>query len=269
MDNAFVILSFGLLGLLGGNLTTRIAHQIPPILFAHWRQQYRQIINTTAPLSTTSTTFSPALLSYPLCPHCSQPFSKISLLLMIPWLCLRGRCPSCRQAISGRYPLTELACGLLFMLIANSATDPVRMTILLLVTLWLVTASLIDISHQLLPDIFTLPLIWSGLIFALFGLTPLSLPESLTSTLVGYMLLWVPATLFRLLKGIYGLGGGDIKLLAGLGAWTGVDALPMIMVTASLSGLICLLLINRGQETKNHTIAFGPFLAIAGWLALL
>ncbi|MCD1125968.1 A24 family peptidase [Jinshanibacter sp. LJY008] len=155
------------------------------------------------------------------------------------------------------------------MIIAASVNDPVRVAILLVITLWLLTASLIDISHQLLPDIFTLPLIWSGLIFSLLGLSPLSLSESLTGTLIGYTLLWIPAILFRLLKGLHGLGGGDIKLMAGLGAWAGVEALPAIMVTASLSGLIYFLLIKRNRETRNHRIAFGPFLAIAGWLALL
>ncbi|WP_140919566.1 prepilin peptidase [Limnobaculum xujianqingii] len=269
MDNAFVILGFGLFGLLSGSLTTRIAHQIPAVLFARWQQQYCQITNTNLHLSIGPTKFSLALLSHPRCPHCHQPFSKRCVYSVISWLCIHGRCPSCHKAISCRYPLTELICSLLFMIIAASSADPVRIIMLLSVTLWLVTASLIDISHQLLPDIFTLPLIWSGLIFALLGLSPLSLSESLTGTLIGYIFLWIPGMLFRLIKDQYGLGGGDIKLMAGLGGWVGIEALPTIMLIASLSGLTYFLLIKLNKKTKNNTIAFGPFLAVAGWLALL
>ncbi|MBK5143317.1 prepilin peptidase [Budviciaceae bacterium BWR-B9] len=269
MDNAFIILSFGLLGLTGGNLTTRLAHQVPAILFTRWQQQYCQIINITPPLPTGPVKFSSSLFLHPLYLHCTHPHSKRWLFSIILWLWISGRCSSCHKAISFHYSLTELVCGLMFMVIAASDPDPVRVTILLSVTLWLVTVSLVDISHQLLPDIFTLPLIWSGLIFALIGLSPLSLSESLSGTLIGYTLLWIPAMLFRLVKGQHGLGGGDIKLMAGLGAWVGVETLPVIMVTASLSGLIYFLLTRRNRETKNNTIAFGPFLAVAGWLALL
>ncbi|QBH97385.1 prepilin peptidase [Limnobaculum zhutongyuii] len=269
MDNAFVILGFGLFGLVSGNVITRIAHQIPAILFARWQQQYFQITNNTLLLPIESAKFSLPLLFRPLCPNCAQPLSKRWLSSMTCWLCIKNRCPCCYKTICCRYLLTELICGLMFMVIVASNTDPVRITILLSVTLWLVTASLIDISHQLLPDVFTLPLIWSGLIFALFGLSPLSLSESVTGTLIGYIFLWIPGTLFRLWKGQHGLGGGDIKLMAGLGGWVGINALPIIMLTASLSGLIYFLLINQNKKTKNNTIAFGPFLAIAGWLALL
>lgn len=270
MENAFIIILFGFCGLFIGSLITYFAHRIPLKIITHWQQNSNFV-------SDEYKKFSLPLLSPSICPHCYHRLSIRSLIPIYSWWQQRGLCCYCQQAISPIYPLTELITALLFMSLASANHDVSWLLILLFITSLLITATLIDAAHQLLPDVLTLPLMGSGIIAALAGYSPLTLPESVSGALFGYLLLWLPAVIFKLMCGVDGLGGGDIKLMAGFGAWLGANILPIVMLAASFSALIFMLLFykkihrkhHKNKDIKNRQIAFGPFIAIVGWLALL
>ena len=183
---------------------------------------------------------------------------------------LRGRCSNCDSPISLRYPSIELACGLLSLLLAMQfGTASIGLLGALLLTWALIALTMIDIDHQLLPDNITLPLLWLGLLLNISG-TYASLPDAVIGAIAGYLSLWSVYWLFRLVTGKEGMGYGDFKLLAALGAWLGWQALPMIVLLSSLVGAVLgglmMLLQRRG---KDIPMPFGPYLAIAGWIAFL
>ena len=168
-----------------------------------------------------------------------------------------------------RYPLVELACGLLSAFVAWHFGFGWTAGLLLLLSWGLLGMSLIDAEHQLLPDVLVLPLLWLGLIVNSFGLLA-SLEDALWGAVVGYLLLWSVFWLFKLLTGKDGMGHGDFKLLAMLGAWGGWQVLPLTLLLASMAGALIGSLLLRLRQAKGSTpIPFGPFLAIAGWIALL
>ncbi|SUB81699.1 Pectic enzymes secretion protein outO [Pragia fontium] len=266
MENAFFVVWFGLFGLFIGSLITHLAYRLPLILISRWQlaccPSIVQSLDKPHP-------FYLSLFSPSGCPHCHQPLTLASLIPVLSWLYQQGRCRDCHRTIGCTYPFTELTVALLFMVLASSNQNLLWLIILLMITCLLITAALIDIAHQLLPDVLTLPLICSGLIAASLEVSPVTLSTSLAGTLFGYGLLWLPAIVFKGIRQIEGLGRGDMKLLAGLGAWLGLDILPIVILVASVSALLFILITQRNKKNKNKRIAFGPFLAFAGWLALL
>jgi leader peptidase (prepilin peptidase)/N-methyltransferase len=196
------------------------------------------------------------------CPVCQHSLRAWENIPLISWLVLRGRCSQCQTAIPLRLFLIELASALFFGLTAWWGTDLLSMASLWLLMAFLLPLALIDARHQLLPDCLTQPLLWAGLLMHVFD-HQLPLRDALFGAVAGYLSLWLLYWAFRLATGREGLGYGDFKLLAALGAWCGWQVLPTIELVAALLGITGYLIINNLSKNKE-TISFGPWLAISG-----
>ncbi|WP_339523045.1 prepilin peptidase [Pseudomonas sp. EA_35y_Pfl2_R111] len=262
---AFVCVGL-LLGLLIGSFLNVVVYRLPKMMQSDWREQAREILELSdeppaAPFN--------LVLPNSSCPHCSHEIKPWENIPVISYLFLRGKCSSCKAPISMRYPLIELACGLLSAFIAWHFGFTWQAGAMLLLTWGLLAMSLIDIDHQLLPDSLVLPLLWLGLIANSFGLFT-SLEDALWGAIAGYLSLWSVYWLFKLVTGKEGMGYGDFKLLAMLGAWGGWQVLPLTILLSSLVGTVLGLVMLRLRNAETSTpIPFGPYLAIAGWIALL
>jgi leader peptidase (prepilin peptidase)/N-methyltransferase len=202
------------------------------------------------------------------CPACGHKITAAENIPVVSWLALRGKCSACGAAISARYPLVELLGGLL----AAGAIyrfGPTWQGIAACAFLWtLLALTFIDFDTQLLPDDLTLPLLWGGLLANLYGLF-VPLREAVIGAIAGYLTLWTIYWLFKLIRGKEGMGYGDFKLLAALGAWLGWKMLPLIVLGSSVVGAFIgiSLVVFKGRD-HNIPLAFGPYLAIAGMIAL-
>ncbi|MGY5367218.1 prepilin peptidase [Enterobacter oligotrophicus] len=196
------------------------------------------------------------------CPVCQHSLSAWENIPLVSWLALRGRCRKCRSAIPLRLFLMELVSALGFGLTACFIADAGTLFSLWLLAAFLLPLAMIDWRHQLLPDCLTQPLLWAGLLLHAVGHT-LPLQDALFGAVAGYLSLWLIYWAFRLMTGREGLGYGDFKLLAALGAWCGWQALPLILFAASVSGIAGYFLFNKLNK-NNQTISFGPYLALAG-----
>jgi len=262
---AFVLLA-GITGLLVGSFLNVVIWRLPKMLERDWREQAHDILGL--PGETPLPTYN-LLLPHSQCPHCEHRIRVWENIPLLSYVFLRGRCSACAAAISPRYPLTELACGLLSAFVAWHFGFGWPAGLMLVLSWGLLAMSLIDAEHQILPDVLVLPLIWLGLIVNSFGLF-VSLHEALWGAVAGYGLLWSVFWLFKLVTGKDGMGYGDFKLLAMLGAWGGWQILPLTILLSSLVGAIIGLVLLRWRHAKTSTpIPFGPYLAIAGWIALL
>ncbi|MFL8991826.1 A24 family peptidase [Pseudomonas sp. QLc11A] len=262
---AFVLLA-GITGLLVGSFLNVVIWRLPKMLERDWREQAHDILGL--PGETPLPTYN-LLLPHSQCPHCEHRIRVWENIPLLSYVFLRGRCSACAAAISPRYPLTELACGLLSAFVAWHFGFGWPAGLMLILSWGLLAMSLIDAEHQILPDVLVLPLIWLGLIINSFGLF-VSLHEALWGAVAGYGLLWSVFWLFKLVTGKDGMGYGDFKLLAMLGAWGGWQILPLTILLSSLVGAIIGLVLLRWRHAKTSTpIPFGPYLAIAGWIALL
>lgn len=203
------------------------------------------------------------------CPQCGHAISALENIPVLSWLLLRGRCRGCGARISARYPLVELATGLLSALVVLQLGVTSEAAWALVLTWALVALSGIDMDTQLLPDSITLPLLWLGLLINSFAVFT-DLSSAVWGAALGYLALWGVFHAFRLLTGKEGMGYGDFKLLAALGAWMGWQALPVIILLSSLVGAVVgvalMVLKNRGRDVP---IPFGPYIAAAGFIALL
>jgi leader peptidase (prepilin peptidase)/N-methyltransferase len=255
-----------LLGLLIGSFLNVLVYRLPVMMQRDWQAQAREILEL------------PALPDAPLfnlilpnsrCPHCGHEIRPWENIPLISYLFLRGKCSNCKAPISLRYPLVELACGLLSAYVAWHFGFGWQTAGILLLTWGLLAMSLIDADHQLLPDSLVLPLLWLGLIANYFGLFT-SMEAALWGAIGGYLSLWSVYWLFKLVTGKEGMGYGDFKLLAMLGAWGGWQVLPLTILLSSLVGAVLGLIMLRLRNAETSTpIPFGPYLAIAGWIALL
>ena len=262
---AFVLLA-GITGLLVGSFLNVVIWRLPKMLERDWREQAHDILGL--PGETPLPTYN-LLLPHSQCPHCGHRIRAWENIPLLSYVFLRGRCSACAAAISARYPLTELACGLLSAFVAWHFGFGWPAALVLVMTWGLLAMSLIDAEHQILPDVLVLPLMWLGLVVNSFGLF-VSLHEALWGAIAGYSVLWSVFWLFKLITGKDGMGHGDFKLLAMLGAWGGWQILPLTILLSSLVGAIIGLFILRLRNAKTSTpIPFGPYLAIAGWIALL
>jgi len=203
------------------------------------------------------------------CPHCGHAITAMENIPLLSWLWLKGRCRECQAPISARYPLVELLTALLSLVVAATFPPGWGLLAALLLTWVLVALTFIDLDKMLLPDQLTLPLLWGGLLFNLAGgFVPLA--DAVIGAMAGYLVLWSLYWAFKLLTGKEGMGYGDFKLLAALGAWLGWQALPIVLLLSSLVGaIIGISLILLRNHHQNKPIPFGPYLAIAGWIALL
>jgi leader peptidase (prepilin peptidase) / N-methyltransferase len=210
------------------------------------------------------------------CPACKAPIIAADNIPIVSWLMLRGKCANCGTAISARYPAVELATAVLSGFVAWHFGFGLLAAGALVFTWMLIALTMIDFDTQLLPDQLTYPLLWIGLLVSLWhpvwaeGAAAVGPRESIIGALAGYLSLWSVYWAFKLLTGKDGMGYGDFKLFAALGAWMGWEMLLPVIIFASgvgaLFGVAIMIRHKKGQETQ---LAFGPFLAIAGWLALI
>jgi len=263
--SAFVFLCV-IFGLLIGSFLNVVVYRLPLMLQRDWQSQAREVLEL--PPAPPAETFN-LLLPNSSCPCCGHEIRPWENVPVVSYLFLRGKCSSCKTPISKRYPLVELACGVLSGYVAWHFGFTWQAGAILVLSWGLLAMSLIDADHQILPDALVLPLLWLGLIVNHFGLFT-SLEDALWGAIAGYLSLWSVYWLFKLITGKEGMGYGDFKLLAMLGAWGGWQVLPLTILLSSLVGAVLgvIMLRLRGSDTSTP-IPFGPYLAIAGWIALL
>jgi leader peptidase (prepilin peptidase)/N-methyltransferase len=203
------------------------------------------------------------------CPHCGHKISALENIPVVSFALLGGKCRSCSQRISWRYPSIELASSLLALAVAMHFGPTLQALAAVGLTWSLLALTMIDYDHQLLPDSITLPFLWLGIICNIFGMFT-TVYASLFGAIFGYLVLWIVYISFKLLTGKEGMGYGDFKLLAMLGAWLGWQMLPLIIIVSSVLGaLVGISLILFRSHGRGQPIPFGPYLAAAGWIALL
>lgn len=262
---AFVLCTL-ILGLLVGSFLNVVIYRLPLMMIRDWKTQSREMLDL--PAEPQPETFN-LILPHSRCPHCSHKIRAWENIPVVSYVFLGGKCSQCKAPISKRYPLVELACGLLSAFIAWHFGFGWQAGAMLVLTWGLLAMSLIDADHQLLPDAIVLPLLWLGLIVNAFGLFT-SPTDALWGAVAGYLVLWCVFWLFKLITGKEGMGYGDFKLLAMLGAWGGWQILPLTILLSSIVGAVLGLILLRLRNVETSTpIPFGPYLALAGWIALL
>lgn len=260
-------------GLLVGSFLNVVIYRVPIILKRQWKADCVSFLaqeKEPAPGSTTSNeqTFN-LIVPRSRCPHCGHLITALENVPVLSFLFLGGRCRECRTPISVRYPLIEILSATLAVLVAWKYGFSYQAAMGIVLSWALISLSLIDYDHQYLPDNITLPFLWLGLFLNLNNLY-VDLASAVLGAIMGYLVLWLVYQVFKIVTGKEGMGYGDFKLLAMLGAWLGWQALPAIILISTLVGsIIGVSLIVFKQHNRNHPIPFGPYLAIAGWIVLL
>ncbi|OLQ91257.1 methyltransferase [Vibrio panuliri] len=255
-------------GLLVGSFLNVVIYRLPIMMEREWRKECSESF-PEANLTVDQSRFN---LSVPrsACPNCHTPIRALDNIPVLSWLMLGGKCHQCKTKISARYPLIELLTAGMCGLVALEFGFSYFAIALLFFTFVLIAATFIDLDTMLLPDQLTLPLMWAGIFLALVGISPVSLQDSVIGAIAGYLCLWSVYWGFKLLTGKEGMGYGDFKLLAALGAWLGWQYLPMIILLSSLVGLVFGIIQLRMQKKGiDMAFPFGPYLAIAGWVATM
>lgn len=276
-NRGVALIVFTLLGLCVGSFLNVVIHRIPLMMHHAWRQECSQFLTQQADIPTESAqimsgiiaTDTPITLSKPAsrCPHCAHKIAWTENIPLVSWLLLRGRCSDCKARISLRYPIVELVTALLSALVIyHFGVNATGLSALVLV--WtLIALTGIDFDTQLLPDRLTFPLAGLGLAVNSQGWF-VSPTQSIWGLLLGFLSLWVVVKIFYLITKKHGMGQGDFKLLAVLGAWLGPMMLPLIILLSSLIGSIVGIILLKKQG-ESRPFAFGPYIAIAGIIALL
>jgi leader peptidase (prepilin peptidase)/N-methyltransferase len=282
---ALLIGSAFLLSLLVGSFLNVVIHRLPVMLDRQWRSQAEEMLadsgNAAPELQADPASAAPPA-KYNLvtprsaCPHCGAPVRAHQNIPLVSYLLLGGKCASCQARISPRYPIVELVTALLSAAVVWRFGFHWQSVAALFVTWALVALTVIDLDHQILPDAITLPLLWLGLLTSLAwhaGLAP-PLPtdprSAILGAVAGYLILWSVYWAFKLLTGKEGMGYGDFKLFGALGAWLGWQMLPLVLLLSAFTGAVVgiALIVARGRD-RNIPIPFGPYLAAAGWIALM
>jgi leader peptidase (prepilin peptidase)/N-methyltransferase len=255
-----------ILGLLIGSFLNVVIYRLPLMMMREWKASLAEAEALELPeLPTTFNLATPRSR----CPHCQAPITAFQNVPVISYLLLKGCCAHCKTPISPRYPIVEAVTGLLSLLVIWHLGAGWAGLLGLLFVWMLVALTLIDVDHQLLPDNLTLPLLWLGLVANSFTLF-VPLHDAVWGAAVGYLSLWSVYWLFKLVTGKEGMGFGDFKLLAALGAWMGWQSVPLIIILSSLVGAViggaAMLLAGRGRDFR---IPFGPYLAGAGLIAFI
>jgi leader peptidase (prepilin peptidase)/N-methyltransferase len=260
-----------ILGLIVGSFLNVVIHRVPLMLQRQWRSECRELLELEKSTSADANETARFNLVVPgsHCPHCGHKIRAYENIPLLSYLVLGGKCSACGGRISLRYPAVELLSGLLALAVAWQFGFTVQTLSALIFTWTLIALSGIDIDHQLLPDNITLPLLWLGLSLSL-GAVFVELREAVIGAAAGYLSLWLVYHAFRLLTGKEGMGYGDFKLFAVIGAWLGWAALPLVILLSSLVGAAVglSLILLRGRD-RSVPIPFGPYLAAAGWIAML
>jgi leader peptidase (prepilin peptidase) / N-methyltransferase len=256
----------GIVGLCVGSFLNVVIHRLPKMLDHGWRAQCAELSGELLSELPPYNLITPRSQ----CPACGHRIGALENIPVVSYLFLRGRCSACAAPISARYPIVELLTGTLTVaaVLRFGATPAAAAACLFL---WsLIALTFIDFDTQLLPDTITLPLLWSGLLANVAGFVPgVSLRDAVIGAIAGYVALWTVYWLFKLIRGKEGMGYGDFKLLSALGAWLGWQMLPLIVLLSSFVGAIIGigLVVFKGRD-HQVPLAFGPYLAIAGVIAL-
>lgn len=259
----FAIVS-GLLGLVVGSFLNVVIHRLPKMMEREWHAQCDELNGQTPP----PTPRYNLLVPRSACPHCGHAITAIENIPVLSYLFLRGKCKGCGAAISPRYPIVEALSGILSACAAwHFGFGPAGLAAIVFV--WaLIVLTFIDLDTQLLPDDITLPLLWLGLLLNLNNIFT-ALPNAVIGAVAGYLVLWSVYWAFKLTTGKEGMGFGDFKLLAAIGAWLGWTLLPLVILLSSLVGAIVgISLIVFAKHGRNIPIPFGPYLAGGGLIAL-
>ena len=281
---ALLIGSAFLLSLLIGSFLNVVIHRLPIMLDRQWRTQAQEMLAeaASAPSAPQPTAHSPQPRRYNLvtprsaCPHCNAPIRAHQNIPVISWLLLGGKCANCKAPISARYPIVEIVTALLSAAVVWRFGFHWQAIAALFVTWALVALTVIDLDHQILPDIITIPLLWLGLLASLAWHPGLAAPiptdsySAILGAAAGYLSLWSVYWAFKLLTGKEGMGYGDFKLFGALGAWMGWQMLPLVLLLSAFTGAVVgiTLIVARGRD-RNIPIPFGPYLAAAGWIAMM
>ncbi len=264
----FLLTTCCVLGLFVGSFLNVVIHRLPIMMQRTWECDCRELLEIEQPADQKQATFN-LLTPRSRCPKCSKPIAAWENVPVLSWLFLRGKCSNCKNPISARYPLVEIATAILSLAVAWRFGASTSTVFALLLTWSLVALAMIDFDTTLLPDSITLPLMWLGLLASLFSLFT-DVQSALIGAMAGYLSLWIVFQAFKLLTGKEGMGFGDFKLLAALGAWLGWQQLPAIILLSSLTGaVIGIMLMVLIKHRRDQAIPFGPYLAIAGWLTLM
>lgn len=268
-DNPGMFLLFvTLVGLVVGSFLNVVVHRLPIMMEREWREQCRDLIADGVPSGERTERYD---LASPgsRCPSCGSRIRPLHNIPVLSYLVLRGRCAACGWRIPLRYPAVEILAGAMSLVVAWQFGVSVQTLAVMLLTWSLIALSFIDLDTQLLPDSITMPILWAGLAFNLFAVV-VPLRDAVIGAMCGYGILWIVYQAFRMLTGKEGMGFGDFKLLAMLGAWAGWQSLPLTILLSSVLGAIVgvSLMAFKGQD-REVPIPFGPYLALAGWISLI
>ena len=261
------LLALGIIGAMIGSFLNVVIYRLPRMLQQEWETECRSFLTLPVEKCQPSKKYN-LFVPRSHCLHCNQQINVIDNIPILSYIFLGGKCRHCKHTISARYPLIELS-ALGLSLLVGLQFGLTWQAIFALIFVWsLLALIVIDIDHQLLPDTITLPLLWLGLLINLNNIF-IPLPDAILGAVTGYLSLWSFTKLYYLLTGKHGMGHGDFKLLAALGAWLGWQMLPLIVIFSSLVGAIVgISLVIFTHRERDKPIPFGPYLAIAGMIAL-
>lgn len=260
-----LMVAVGLLGLCVGSLLNVVIHRLPKMMEAQWREDCAALDGRELPAAETYNLFTPRSA----CPQCKAPITALQNIPVVSWLALRGKCATCKTPISARYPMVEILGAALALLVAWRFGYSPALAFGLVYGWVMLALTFIDLDTQLLPDDLTLPLLWLGLLANAFS-TYTDLRSAVLGAAGGYMILWSVYWAFRVIAKKEGMGFGDFKLLAAIGAWTGWQVLPLVIIVSAglgaVIGSVALWLSKKGVDAR---IPFGPYLALGGIAGLL
>jgi leader peptidase (prepilin peptidase) / N-methyltransferase len=261
-----VLIAVAVVGLCIGSFLNVVIHRTPKMLERGWRDQCAELAGQPPPEEPAYNLWVPRSQ----CPACGHPIRAIENFPVVSYMMLRGRCAACKAPISSRYPLVETLTGVLSVCVfVRFGATPAALAACVMVWM-LIALTFIDFDTQLLPDSLTLPLLWAGLLANVLGVVPgVSLRDAVIGTVAGYLVLWTIYWLFKLIRGKEGIGYGDFKLLAALGAWLGWQMLvPIVLLSSVVGAVIGMSLVAFKGRDHQIPLAFGPYLAIAGVISL-
>lgn len=264
---ALFIVMVAIFSLVIGSFLNVVIYRLPKMMENDWQQEYQAYFNA-------DTAAAPARFNLAVprsaCPACNAPVQARDNVPVVSWLLLKGKCRSCSAPISARYPVVEALTALLSAVVAWKLGFGLAAAVIIFTTWVLIALTFIDIDKMLLPDQLTLPLLWLALLFSLSDSAFVNPAQAIVGAAAGYLSLWSVYWLFKLLTGKEGMGYGDFKLLAVFGAWLGAAQLPLIILLSSLVGAVVgITLLSVQGKDKATPIPFGPYIAAAGWIALL
>lgn len=252
-----------------GSFLNVVAYRLPAMMERDWKIECHEYLELEAPKIEDRLASMNLATPASACPHCAHQLHFWENIPVISYLFLQGKCSSCGTGISMQYPVVELVTGISSLVVAYTFGVSIQTLATLFFTWTIIALTLIDLKKQLLPDSITLPLLWAGIILGFYNVFT-DLSSSVIGAIAGYLILWSVYQLFKLLTKKEGMGFGDFKLLAALGAWVGYSYLPQIILISSVVGSVAgVAMLIIGKTKQQQPIPFGPYLAIAGWVALL